>query len=126
MIAPPIHYRQDRGIQARICRLELFLCLDRLRSACSLLNFGRFGLRPHPRQDQLCAGGHRRAGNDSPSGSIGQLTTHTLEGIINENVVPGSTISTDEWRAYQGLRHAYNHGVVNHRDTRRTICEIRR
>ena len=26
----------------------------------------------------------------------------------------GSTISTDEHRSYQGLKHAYDHGAVNH------------
>ena len=48
------------------------------------------------------------------AGPVPDATTYTLEGIINENVVPGSTISTDEHRSYQGLRYAYNHGAVNH------------
>ena len=45
---------------------------------------------------------------------IPDVTTYTVEGIINENVEAGSTISTDEHRAYHGLRHAYDHGTVNH------------
>jgi hypothetical protein len=38
----------------------------------------------------------------------------TGSGIINENVLPGSIISTDELPAYHGLRHAYQHETVNH------------
>ncbi|MBZ0138898.1 MAG: IS1595 family transposase, partial [Pseudorhodoplanes sp.] len=48
------------------------------------------------------------------AGPVPDATTYTLEGVINENVVPGSTISTDTHRAYHGLRHAYQHGTVNH------------
>ena len=32
---------------------------------------------------------------------IPDVTIHTVEGIINENVEVGTTISTDEHRAYQ-------------------------
>jgi ISXO2-like transposase domain len=45
---------------------------------------------------------------------IPDVTNYTVEGIINENIPPGTTISTDEHRAYHGLRHAYDHGAVNH------------
>lgn len=45
---------------------------------------------------------------------IPDVTIYTVEGIINENIEPGSTISTDEHRAYSGLKHAYDHGAVNH------------
>ncbi len=45
---------------------------------------------------------------------IPDVTNYTVEGIINENIPAGTTISTDEHRAYHGLRHAYNHGMVNH------------
>lgn len=48
------------------------------------------------------------------AGPIPDVTTYTVEGIINENIVAGSTISTDEHRAYHGLRFAYDHGTVNH------------
>jgi transposase len=45
---------------------------------------------------------------------LGRLSIYTVEGIINENVIAGSTISTDEHRAYSGLKHAYDHGTVVH------------
>jgi transposase len=45
---------------------------------------------------------------------IPDLTTYTVEGIINENIEVGTTISTDEHKAYKGLRWAYDHGTVNH------------
>jgi predicted RNA-binding Zn-ribbon protein involved in translation (DUF1610 family)/transposase-like protein len=45
---------------------------------------------------------------------IPDVTMYTVEGIINENIPEGTTISTDEHRAYSGLKHAYDHGTVNH------------
>jgi transposase-like protein/predicted RNA-binding Zn-ribbon protein involved in translation (DUF1610 family) len=45
---------------------------------------------------------------------IPDVTNYTVEGIINENIPAGTTISTDEHRSYNGLKHAYDHGTVNH------------
>jgi len=45
---------------------------------------------------------------------IPDVTIYTVEGIINENIPAGTKISTDESLAYSGLKHAYNHGTVNH------------
>jgi len=45
---------------------------------------------------------------------IPDVTNYTVEGIINENIPAGTTISTDEQRSYNGLKHAYDHGTVNH------------
>jgi hypothetical protein len=45
---------------------------------------------------------------------VPDVTTYTLEGIINENVAPGTTISTDEHSGYRSLRYGYDHGTVNH------------
>jgi transposase len=45
---------------------------------------------------------------------IPDVTIYTVEGIINENIEAGTTISTDEWHSYKGLRFAYDHGTVNH------------
>jgi transposase-like protein len=41
--------------------------------------------------------------------------TNTLQPIIMENINKGSTISSDEWRAYSALKfHGYKHGTVTH------------
>jgi len=45
---------------------------------------------------------------------IPDVTNYTVEGIINENIPTGTTISTDEHGSYQGLKYAYDHGTVNH------------
>ena len=45
-------------------------------------------------------------------------TKATLEKFIRENVKPGSTIYTDEWRGYWGLKHLGFNG--------KTICHKRR
>lgn len=86
-------------------------------------------LKGHIEIDETFVGGRRKAGEPDNktvifgmverggkivAGPIPDVTTYTVEGIINENVVAGSTISTDEHRAYQGLKHAYEHGTVTH------------
>ena len=86
-------------------------------------------LKGHIEIDETFVGGRRKAGEPDNktvvfgmverggkivAGPIPDVTTYTVEGIINENVVAGSTISTDEHRAYQGLKHAYDHGTVQH------------
>ena len=38
----------------------------------------------------------------------------TLQGIIKENVLPGSTVCTDEATSYQGLDANFEHKTVNH------------
>lgn len=48
------------------------------------------------------------------AGPIPDVSQYTLEPIVRENVEEGSTISTDEWRAYNDLSHGYAHGTVNH------------
>lgn len=48
------------------------------------------------------------------AGPVPDQTTYTLEGIVNENVKEGSTISTDELKSYGDLHRGYTHGVVNH------------
>ena len=40
----------------------------------------------------------------------------TLEKFIRENVLPGSTIYTDEWRGYSGLKRlGFNHKTICHK-----------
>ncbi|MBA1142260.1 IS1595 family transposase [Mesorhizobium neociceri] len=49
------------------------------------------------------------------AGPIPDVSIFTLEPIIRSNVVPGSTISTDELRSYKDLKNSgYVHGTVNH------------
>ena len=39
----------------------------------------------------------------------------TLIPLIEDNIVQGSTIYSDKWAAYYGLKDlGYNHGMVNH------------
>ncbi len=45
---------------------------------------------------------------------VPDVSSDTLQGIINENVEKGSIISTDEWRSYNGLNKNYIHLRVNH------------
>jgi transposase-like protein len=48
------------------------------------------------------------------AGPIPDVSAYTLEGIIEENVKPGSIVSTDELRSYSDLHKGYTHGTVNH------------
>jgi transposase-like protein/predicted RNA-binding Zn-ribbon protein involved in translation (DUF1610 family) len=87
------------------------------------------GLKGHIEIDETLVGGRRKANEPDNktivmgllqrdgkivAAPIPDVTNYTVEGIINENVAEGSTISTDEHRSYQGLKHAYDHGAVNH------------
>jgi transposase-like protein len=54
-------------------------------------------------------------GGDVMTRVVPDVSRATLEKHISRNVEKGSTISTDEWRAYRGLnRIGYTHGAVNH------------
>lgn len=54
-------------------------------------------------------------GGNIIAGPVPDVSQFTLEPIIRENVVPGSTISTDEFPSYNDLhRSGYSHGKVNH------------
>ena len=44
------------------------------------------------------------------------LTAETLQGAVRRQVAPGTTVMTDEWRSYKGLRADYDHQTVTHRD----------
>lgn len=47
---------------------------------------------------------------------VPQRDAATLQGIIRNHIPVGSTIVTDEWRAYKGLdrNNLYHHLTVNH------------
>ncbi len=45
---------------------------------------------------------------------VDNVTSKTLGSILAQNVVKGSTIMTDEWKAYTKLPLDYNHHIVKH------------
>ena len=48
------------------------------------------------------------------AGPIPNVKRSTVAPIISLNIVAGSTVSTDELRTYNHLRHEFDHGRVNH------------
>jgi transposase len=48
------------------------------------------------------------------AGSVPDQTSHTLEGIILENVTPKTTVTTDGHAAYSSLGRSYEHVAINH------------
>ena len=57
---------------------------------------------------------HERDG-DVLTAVVPNVKRRTLEAVILEKVLKGSTISTDELRSYHALKgHGYAHGTVNH------------
>jgi transposase len=48
------------------------------------------------------------------TGVVTETGGHLLDDIVHDNVIVGTTISTDENRAYHRLGRNYEHGVVNH------------
>src|SRR6266511_2277336 len=74
------------------------------------------GRRPKARkwENKTVIMGMVQRGGRIVAGPVPDQTTYTLEGIVNENVVEGSTISTDELASYRDLKGAYNHQTVNH------------
>lgn len=53
-------------------------------------------------------------GGDIRAEKVNNVTSSTLENILDQNVIKGSTIMTDEWKAYTKLHLLYNHQVVKH------------
>jgi transposase len=70
--------------------------------------------RGAPRDNKAVVMGMVERGGRMVAGPVPDTTIYTLEGIINENVKPGSTISTDENPSYNDLSHNYEHGTVVH------------
>lgn len=48
------------------------------------------------------------------AGPIPNTQKETLDQIVRQNVMPGTTVSTDEHVSYRDLGNAYKHGAVNH------------
>ena len=64
-------------------------------------------------------GGIQRVSSGEPKPSFFQVISDrshdTLQSIIRANVLPGTIIVTDFWKAYQGLEKAgYVHAIINH------------
>ena len=58
--------------------------------------------------------GAKERGGKVVARPLGGEPGETLAGFVRETVEPGSTVYTDEHRAYARLRDAYNHRVVKH------------
>jgi len=48
------------------------------------------------------------------TGVIPDQSRFTMQDIVHENVIPGTTVSTDEHPSYGALGRRYVHGAVNH------------
>ena len=49
--------------------------------------------------------------------AINAASTRILKEHVNAHVVKGSTLYSDEWRAYQKIGQDYAHKVINHAET---------
>ena len=58
--------------------------------------------------------GMRERGGDVQAEVVDDTTAETLQGRVRENVEAGSTVYTDESRAYLSLGNTYDHGTVKH------------
>jgi transposase-like protein len=58
--------------------------------------------------------GMRERGGRTKAKPIKAADTRNLRTAIIENVEMGSTLHTDEWRAYRGIDRLYKHKAVNH------------
>ena len=66
------------------------------------------------RQKAIVVGMRERNGRVRPR-IVADVSAKTLKSVINENVLPGSRIMTDDWSGYRGLkREGWNHESVKH------------
>ena len=64
---------------------------------------------------QWVFGGICRETNDAFLFTIPDRSANTLMPIIQQSILPGTTVISDEWRAYNQINNAgYNHMTVNH------------
>lgn len=70
--------------------------------------------RPSRENKTIVMGMIDRKGN-MRAAPVPNVTARTLEDVIERHIAPGTTISTDEFRGYNGLQVSpYTHGTVNH------------
>lgn len=65
-------------------------------------------------QDKTAVFGIVERGGKIKAQKVKDVSKKTLHGLINEKVVSGSEIFTDEWTSYVGLSAKFKHSVVNH------------
>src|SRR5579864_763572 len=70
--------------------------------------------RGRQRENKVMVMGMVERGGKIVAGPVPDDTNFTLEPIVLENVVPGSTVSTDEHKSYGDLKRTYTHGTVIH------------
>jgi len=74
------------------------------------------GRRPMARkmENKTMVMGLVERGGKIKAGPVPDTGAYTLEGIVHENVVPGSIVTTDEHPAYNALGKTFDHGTVVH------------
>jgi transposase len=70
--------------------------------------------RGRQRENKVIVMGMVERGGKIVAGPVPDDTNFTLEPIVLENVIAGSTVSTDEHRSYRDLKRTYEHGTVIH------------
>lgn len=71
------------------------------------------GKGPHADKKTIVMGIVERDGKIR-TGVVADTSDRILDQIVHDNVTPGTTVSTDEHRAYSRLSDTYKHGVVTH------------
>ncbi len=73
--------------------------------------------RPGKNSNKTAVFGMIERGGDIMTHVVPDAKTKTLIPLIKENVAEGSTISSDDWRAYRKLpHHGFKHGYVKHQN----------
>ena len=63
---------------------------------------------------KVAVAGMRERGGKVKATVVEHTDAATLVGVVEENVVPGTTVYTDEASAYGGLKRRFNHDSVKH------------
>ena len=71
--------------------------------------------RPGPKSKKTAVFGMVERGGDVMAQVVPDAKIKTLLPLVTDNVAKGSTISSDDWKAYRKLaKHGYTHGRVKH------------